>query len=114
MAQRETYLRACLKKGKLEVVAGLQVLEGDNLHLLKRRLNLLMEIGTSYLLPTDDELKVAELVEYRIKDGFPGRAYFLEVDIEGDGLNWIQLFQPYGVPMEDPLVGTPFQPSPYR
>lgn len=115
MAQREAYQRCVLRRGKLEIIAGVQIHDSegqvDRRNLLNG-LNLVMEIAASYLLPEDDEMDIAGLVEYRIKQRWPGRAYFIEVcNSEGEN-DWVQLFQPYGVPIEEPLRGTVF--SPYR
>lgn len=112
MAQREAYQRCVLKRGKLEVVAGLQIHDGeerDERNILRNKLHLAMEIGASYLLPTDDDMEIAKLVEYRIKEWWPGRAYFIEVCNTEAENEWVQLFQPYGVPVEDPH-GTPRHP----
>ncbi len=101
MVSREAYVRSVVKTGKIDAVIGLEWREGDSLDNLRKRLKLLADIALSYLLPEDDDYEIACLLEYRLKAWWPDRAYFLEVCSDGVELDWIQIYQPFGLPRVD-------------
>lgn len=104
MAERECYARCRFEDRGIEYIAGLELRDSDDYYELAGRLRI--EVGTqtgqldTYLgsaraLAHDNYQLAAKQIEERLTARWPDRAYFIEVGKEDE---WIQLFQPYGVP----------------
>lgn len=97
---REAYVRAVIEQDGVEIIAGLEFRRGERGKLLGVQLRIVVNLAIVRLLKhaaLDDDEVIAQAVEERIVAQWPDRAYFLEV---GRDKQWIQIFQPWGVPRE--------------
>ncbi len=97
MATREIYARATYSHNGVECSPGVEIREGDDIDEMTHEL----QSNVTYALKAwsgsrgIDHNKVINWVETAIKDRWPGRAYFIETEEEGRG---VQVFSPYGLP----------------
>lgn len=57
--------------------------------------------------------KIAEAIHVLVADRWPGRAHFIEVQHDSDD-GWVQIFQPYDLPVRPELVPIPQPPPPTK
>lgn len=95
---REAYVRVEVEWEGMNVTPGLELRPSDRAEDLITELHHLLDEQHG---PHLTALEAALEVEHRILLAFPGRAYFVEVYPPGDD-GWIQIFQPFGIPRNDP------------
>lgn len=98
MAQREAYVRTSVTWQGVEYIVGLALWPKERIGELVVRLRNLMDqvhLSRSYA----DWYERAKTLEERLRREWPDRPFFIEVGNEAD--HWIQLFQPWDVPMSD-------------
>lgn len=95
---RESYVRAVHPIGPdRELIAGLEIREGDHLGELRVRLRMMMEAAwgsAGYRPEGARDLLVARSVEELVTAAWPDRAYFVEACAD-DPDGWVQIFQPW-------------------
>lgn len=95
---REAYVRAWTQLDGLEVHVGVEFRDGDDLHEMS---DLCMDfMGLAFEGNSEDEDVVRE-VETMLQHEWPDRAYFLETERAGRGL---QIYQPWGPPRNPPTT----------
>lgn len=95
MPAREAYARGWVQDGDVECSVGIEIREGDDVDELTQyaklfALEALAAHGGNHTL-------VVDAIELRIIFRYAGRAYFVETDEEGRG---VQVFQPFGLPRD--------------
>lgn len=89
---REQYIRAWVQLDGLEVHVGVEYKDGDD---VAEMADLCMDfMGIAFEASSEDEDVVMQ-VEQMLQHEWPDRAYFLETERAGRG---VQVFQPYGLP----------------
>lgn len=98
MAKREAYARgaAISKDGQVECHPGMEIREGDDVDLLTHWLQMWAQRALDRW--GGNHLELCRHVEEAILESFPGRAYFVETEEDGRG---VQVYQPFGMPRED-------------
>lgn len=90
---REAYARASYTQDGFEVHPGVELLDGDD---VERMTVLLQDIASAALRTQGPHrLHVAQHVETRIRREWPDRAYYVETEADGRG---VQVYQPFGMP----------------
>lgn len=138
MAQVERYVRLSVS-GLLheddEYIVGLAFEPGESLQELRAELRELVHSAVSAALSAgplaslqvvdidreagrilvtrvaDGDGTVAECLRALVDDRWPGRAHFIEVQHDSDD-GWVQIFQPYDLPVRPELVPIPAPPPP--
>jgi hypothetical protein len=100
MAEREIYARGMASFGDMEVHPGLELREGDDVDHLTNWLQ--RQAAFAAARWEDNHLEICRQVEERILEVYPGRAYFIETEKEGRG---VQVYQPFGMPREEKSCG---------
>lgn len=96
---RETYVRTSRPTtGGDFVEPGVEYRDGDHFGAIEDALRQML-VDHDPGRDVHDPVRIAAPVEAAIKERWPDRAYFVEVHGE-DG--WIQIFQPFGVPRNQP------------
>ena len=94
---REAYLRGAEKLRDVECHLGLEWRPGDNASIIGLALKFIA--GTALLRSSlsepDAHRRIVEHVESDILDRWPDRAYFVETEEAGVG---VQVYQPFGMP----------------
>lgn len=93
MATREAYARVWTELYDNEMTVGVELREGDALAEMTLRIK-----DWAFYAMMDNQLeplKQVAKVEAQIKNWYPDRAYFIETESAGRG---VQVFQPYGLP----------------
>lgn len=105
--KREAYVRAEVpwyddETGDVvNIEVGLELRPGDNWGDLVTGLLTMVEGWVEDEPHPSSLVQVGEEVEALLRLAWPDRAYFVEVWPPGDK-GWIQIFQPYGIPREEP------------
>ncbi len=103
MGTREAYARAYYSNGDIEVTVGIELRETDENHvdgLTTFALNIAAQAVISRGL---NHMSVCRCIEREITANCPGRAYFIETERVGKG---VQVFQPFGLPRTQPKERT--------
>lgn len=100
MPAREAYARATVSLRGVECSPGVEIRPGDDVDEMTHDIQFiateaLREFGGNHM-----ELEAC--VEACITDLWPGRAYFVETEEEGRG---VQVFSPYELPRNPPTLG---------
>lgn len=90
----EQYLRCAIEHNGLEFHPGLEWRDEDDLTALGNQLENAVAM-VCLLNPGMGYGKLAKAIKTKIREMWPGRAYFLEVGVES---RWVQLFRPWGLP----------------
>jgi len=90
-ATREAYARGYAECDGFEVSVGLEWRAGDDIVALSEIVKMVAEDAAEH----DDHALALEAAEIRILTYWNGRAYFIETEHAGHG---VQVFQPYGLP----------------
>ena len=98
MAAVERYLRSTVHRQTLEIVAGLEWRDDDDFDQVRAALKCRL-VFTSARHALDGDDVVVKAVEETIRKYWPDRAFFIEVG-DPDGDDWVQVFQPWGLPRE--------------
>ena len=99
---REAYVRTSRPGTRgATVEVGLEFRDGDSFQVLRESLGGIL-FANDLSEHTQDPIELAAPVEGEIKSTWPDRAYFIEVWSGGDDGGWIQIFQPFGLPRNDP------------
>lgn len=93
--EREAYARATVEFHGLECSPGVELRDGDD---VERMINQVRMCAREALWRHKTHEAVVGEVERFIKVVWPGRAYFIETERNGMG---VQIFQPYGLPRSD-------------
>jgi hypothetical protein len=94
---REAYVRGICTWQELEIIAGVELRDGD--HFASMRNNIRRVVGFALSeSPVVEEKALAECLEVILRERWPDRAYFIEVGNDREG--FIQIFQPFGVPRD--------------
>ncbi len=96
MAKREAYARATTEADGMELSPGVEIRDGDNVAQMTRDLQAIATTALRCCGKSHDLL--VSYVENRVRANWPGRAYFIETEEDGKG---VQIFQPYGLPREE-------------
>jgi len=92
---REYYARASATVDGVECHLGLELQNGDDVSELTGRLQ---DLAESALRWADGQHQgTCRAIEIAVEVGWPGRAFFVETETEGRG---VQVFQPYGLPRD--------------
>ncbi len=94
MAAREVYVRLTDTQDGFDITPGIEGRPGDNVTLM---LNVLRRLAKWGHTRAPDHEAVVELIEGFIKIAWPSRAYFIETETDGGG---VQVYQPWGMPRE--------------
>lgn len=93
MATREAYARGAAVLRDVECHPGLEIREGDDVDEMTHDLQ---RIAAEALRRWyGNHIEVVRQVEEAILECWPGRAYFIETEEDGRG---VQVYQPYGMP----------------
>lgn len=95
MATREQYARVYHEVYDTEMTIGLELRDEDEYQLDLLNLQLKEWADGALLLNQTAKLRAVQQVEKAIKETWPDRAYFIEIE-KGD--KGVQVFQPYGLP----------------
>jgi hypothetical protein len=100
MAKREVYVRGHAEVDGVECHPGLEYRDGDSVDYLSSLLqNWARRAIRSWNVPgCVNHMEIMRQVEECILEEFPGRAYFIETEEEGRG---VQVYQPFGMPRGD-------------
>jgi hypothetical protein len=131
MAQVERYVRLSVS-GLLheddEYIVGLAFEPGERLQTLRQQLNEVIQEAVSLAVtevhsvpggfvtlayPACLDSLIADAVHVAVDDRWPGRAHFIEVQHDSDD-GWVQIFQPYDLPVRPELVPIPPPPPPSK
>lgn len=93
MAPREAYARSYFTHNGFEVSVGIELRPGDNVRTMGIDGRAMAADALRHQGPDDE--RVAMEVEAMIRRKYPSRAYFIETESYGSG---VQVFQPYGLP----------------
>lgn len=102
MATREAYARALAVhqvrtdtgyKIWVECHPGLEIMEGEDVDQLTHEIQAIAR--QAVVRWGCNHLEVVRQVEEAFKERYPGRAYFIETEEDGRG---VQVYQPYGMP----------------
>lgn len=97
---REAYVRAVVKVGDIEVIAGLELRPDDNYRALRGAVRVLIfRVINNYHAMMNDPAMAGD-VETMLAAKWPDRAYFIEVSSEPDE-GWVQIFDPKGFVRRD-------------
>ncbi len=96
MAPIERYVRASANCFGTEVHAGLELRHDDNFDQLAAWLQGVAK--TSLMYGRDNHVTICRHAEAAITIAYPGRAFFIESEIDGKGQ---QIYQPMGMPRKD-------------
>ena len=88
---REAYARGCAEVGGFEVSVGLEWRADDDIAGLSE----LVKMVATDAAQLDDHALANEAAELRILTYWPSRAYFIETERDGAG---VQVYQPFGMP----------------
>ncbi len=94
MATRESYARVTSAYQGTDCTIGLETRDGDDLHTLLGALEVLAE---NSLRACGGHEGVVAYIEVALFNNYAGRAYFVETEEDGCGL---QVYQPWGMPRE--------------
>ena len=102
---RERYVRAVVKAGDVELIAGLAFRNGERIDIIRLCLRNLMREELAKMPDglSQDDWKIAENIERRVARLWPGRPFFLECGYQAETEGWVQVFEPYGAPLS--MVG---------
>lgn len=102
---REAYARIVFgdPMGRAEFIAGVELRDGE--HWGDLRAELVRAVTPLITAHTGGWDLMARAIERAIVDTWPDRAYFVEVGNDDDG--WVQVFQPFGVPRNEPRWTAP-------
>lgn len=96
MAKREAYARGAAEVAGVECTPGLELREGDDAEELCQEVQRVAK--TALEMWGGHHINVCSFVERYFTAYYPDRAYFVETEEEGRG---VQVFQPYGLPREE-------------
>lgn len=95
MPAREAYARGWVQRGDVECSVGVEIREGDDVDDMTRWVKRFA--WTALALHGGNHSALVKAVEWRVKYRYPGRAYFVETEEDGKG---VQVFQPFGLPRD--------------
>ncbi len=96
MAKAERYARAYYVEDDFEVTVGVEVRPGDDIEVLGSWAKDLAYLAVESHWKHHG--KVSSYIEGSIARAYPDRAFFVETERDGLG---VQVFQPYGLPRTD-------------
>lgn len=91
-ATREAYIRGYWEKHPMDCHIGLEWRAGDDYYEIADRLKQLAFLALNDYF---SHRQIVAWVEENIIDWWPDRAYFIETDEDGKG---VQVYQPFGMP----------------
>lgn len=95
MPAREAYARGYVKQSGVECTVGIEIADGDDVEMMTIDAKVLGEFAL--LNFGGNHMRVTDYVEHGIRANYPGRAYFIETEEDGKG---VQVYQPMGMPRE--------------
>jgi len=95
----ETYIRTVVRRDTVEAIVGMEHRTGDDVEMLRAAIRAICMDVTCR--PDINDTTAAIEIGERLKAVWPDRAWFVEVDAKGDGLDWTQVFAPWGLPRKE-------------